>query len=228
MYAAIYNFLITYTPIILQRPFLFSSIYPVILVPTFILLEKYFPAAFVQRTKFAIIPSKPTDNLYHLFTMAVLAGCSLFDPYNLSFSLAALPKDPPPFINFLIWTSFLVMFHELVLSLLHILFHYNEFLYKYIHYVHHMDRDPTALSTTKLHIEEVLIVYLVMYLIPVIVFNPHHYCLLTAFMVASVLGTFAHSGIKNWHLADYHRQHHLNKRYNMWTPILSYFFTIEY
>lgn len=224
MYNSVYQFLFTHTPLILQRPFLFSSIYPIILVPAFTILENTFPNLFVKRTKFSKMPIKLSENLYHLFTLICLLGCSLFDPYNLSFSLAPLSVNPPPISEFIIYTTGLVLFHEIIISVLHMLFHYNKFLYENIHYVHHLDRDPTALSTTKLHIEEVLSVYVVMYLLPVILLNPHHYCLLISFMITSILATCAHSGIKGWHLAEYHRQHHLDKRFNMWTPILSYFF----
>jgi len=206
----------------LQRPFLFSSIYPIILVPFFNYLEKSRPHWFVKRTIIKSTKSDIYDSLYHLFTFICLCLCNLVDPYTFTISLKDPPPQPPPLLVFLFQTVSLVLFFEIELSILHWLFHYNRWLYKKIHYVHHLDHDPTALSTTKLHLEETLSVFLVMYIIPVVCFAPHPYCLLSSFMIASVLATLAHTGLKGWFLSEYHRLHHQDYRYNMLTPILSY------
>lgn len=223
MYHFVYYLLHTYIPIVLHRPFLFSSIYPVIIVPVFDRLEKKFPHWFVERSKKKNSNVALNENLYHLFTFICLCLCSLVDPYTFSISLRELPQEPPSIPFFLFQTMFLIILYELELSLLHILFHRNKWLYSRIHYVHHLDTDPTVLSTTKLHLQEVLTVFISIYIIPVILFNPHPYCLLVSFMVTSVLGMLAHCGLKGWYLAEYHRHHHKDPRSNMWNPILSHF-----
>lgn len=222
MYHIFYNFLWEHMPIVLHRPFLFSSIYPIILGPVFNLLERFRPNIFVIRSGV----NKRIDNetFYHIFTFACLCACSLIDPRApLSLSLQELPPNPPAISSFVLHSSILIMFYEVALSLLHILFHQNKWLYSHVHYVHHLDTDPGVLSTTKLHLAEVLAVFLVMYVLPVRLFDPHPYCLLAAFMVTSIMAIFAHSGIKGWYLSEYHRQHHKDPRRNLWNPILSYF-----
>lgn len=221
MYQSLYYFLRTYIPIVLHRPFLFSSIYPMILGPLFALIERVRPDWFVKREGL----NKELDraHFYHLFTFICLCLCSVVDPYTFSISLRTLPQDPPPLLQFISQTSFLIIMYEVELSLLHILFHWSKWLYSHVHYIHHLDTDPTVFSTTKLHLQEVLMVFLVMYIIPVCFFNPHPYCLLTSFMVTSVLGILAHCGIKGWYLSEYHRLHHKDPRHNLWNPILSHF-----
>lgn len=224
MYYSLYYLLVTYLPLTLQRPFLFSSIYPIILVPFFEYLERIRPDLFVERKKTKINKKANfKENAYHVFTFICLCLCSLFDPKTMSVSRTDPPNEPPGPYLFLIETFSLVIFYEIVLSLLHTLFHWNKWLYKTVHYVHHLDNDPTALSTTKLHIQEILSVLMFMYVIPVVCFDPHPYCLLASFMVASVISVLAHSGFKGWYLAEYHRYHHRDHRFNMLTPILSYF-----
>lgn len=226
MYLELYTFLREYTPLILQRPFLFSSIYPVILNPLFTLAESYYPDYFVKRTKKSASSSRE-EKLYHVFTFLILCLLSLFDPGSFSFvspfSSVRLPDFPPDIRTFLAHTIALILFYELVLSGLHALFHANKYLFNNIHYVHHLDVDPTAISATKLHVLEVITVYMVMYVVPVVAFDPHPFCLMFSFMVTSIMAICSHSGIKGWYLAEYHRKHHLDPRYNLWNPIMSYF-----
>ena len=129
MYHTIYYFLRDHLPIVLHRPFLFSSIYPIVLSPVFGALERNFPGWFVQRG--GINKQLDNQNLYHLFTFICLCLCSLIDPYTFSFSLRELPQEPPHFLWFAVQTIFLTMLYEVELSLLHILFHRNKWLFLY-------------------------------------------------------------------------------------------------
>jgi len=221
MYYSIYYFLWHYLPIVLYRPFLFSSIYPIIIGPLFRVLERKYPNLFVQRA--GVNGSLGNEMSYHIVTFVCLCICSLVDPRTFSFTFRELPAEPPSISTFLVYSFGLVMFYEAMLSLLHILFHFDKWLYANIHYIHHLDTDPNVVSTIKLHLQEVLMVFLVMYVIPVRFLDPHPYCLLAAFMATSIMGIMAHSGIKGWYLAEYHRLHHKDPRYNMWNPILSHF-----
>jgi len=220
IYHSVYYLLREYLPIVLHRPFLFSSIYPMVLGPVFAILERVYRNYFVERS--GVNKQFDGETRYHIFTFVCLCLCSLIDPLTFSISLRELPNDPPEFHLFLVYSVGLIVFYDVALSLLHILFHYNKWLYAHVHYVHHLDTDPNVVSTTKLHILEVLMVFLTIYGLPVRFFNPHPYCLVTAFMATSVMSILAHSGIKGWYLAEYHRLHHKDPRYNLWNPILSY------
>ena len=219
-----YHFISSYMPIALQRPFLFSSVYQVIIIFFFNYLEKSNKELFVKRSEFFAIQRNNThESYYQLFTFVCLCICSIFDPYTMSIELSKLPEEAPTFLHFMMETTFLMFFIEFALTFLHWLFHWSTFLYENVHKVHHIDRDPSTISTTRLHILEVLFVFVVMYVIPVVLFKPHQFSLFISLMLTSILGSFAHTGLKGWYIAEYHRLHHLDKRYNLCLPILSYF-----
>ena len=228
----LYSFLETHIPVALQRPFMMSSICPLVLVPLFRFLEWWHAEWFVQRdnkeeeetrTSF---PVKRRSLWFDVLEMGSLFLLGLtFDPYRRHFTLAFAPlpaNNLPTWTEGAVWTLGLVLFFEGVNSGLHWLFHRVRWLYTNFHYVHHLDTDPSVSSTTKLHMGEVLLVFVGMNVLPGCFLQPHPLCLLAGYMSASVLALIAHSGLRGVYICDYHRKHHRDPRCNMLTPLLSY------
>lgn len=196
----------------INYPFLVASFFSLLMAPMFFALEWFKPHWFIRRS------DKSVKNELKLEVSAFigLGVISIIDPYMTPL------ETQVTLLQFILELFCLIMYMEFSNTFVHSLFHYNKMLYNNFHYVHHVDREPNALTTTKLHVTETGFVYFFSYFLPVYFFQPHRLSALVAVFLATFVGTLAHSGL-NITIANIHRKHHQNKNQHFSAPLLALF-----
>jgi len=132
---------------------------------------------------------------------------------------------------------FVILFYMLMFDVLfyglHRYFHVNKYLYNKIHIIHHYWTKPFAITGLACHPIEFVVVIMLPYIIPVILFPYTHVYWLYLYSIGTALNnTISHSGLFALGARD-HDIHHQYFKYNYGITIIpkfsmDYFFNTKY